>query len=60
MATVFWDSQGVIYIAYLEKGKMVKGLYCAELFDRFDAELLFHHDNAPAHTYTVAAAKSVE
>jgi len=21
MATVFWDSQGVIYIDYLEKGK---------------------------------------
>jgi Transposase. len=23
MATIFWDSQGVIYIDYLEKGKMV-------------------------------------
>jgi len=25
MATVFWDSQGVIYIDYLEKGKTVTG-----------------------------------
>ena len=31
MATVSWDSQGVIYIDYLEKGKTVTGLYCAEL-----------------------------
>ncbi|XP_014487341.1 PREDICTED: histone-lysine N-methyltransferase SETMAR-like [Dinoponera quadriceps] len=33
MATVFWDSQGVIYIDYLEKGKTVTGLYYAELLD---------------------------
>ena len=41
MATVFWDSQGVIYIVivYLEKGKTVTGLYYAELLGRFDAEL---------------------
>ena len=58
MATVLWDSQDVIYIDYVEKGKMVTGLYYAELLGRFDAELqkkpfhlakkkLFHHDNAP-------------
>ena len=39
MATVFWDSQDVIYIDNLEKGKTVTGLYCAELLVRFDAEL---------------------
>jgi len=39
MATVFWDSQGVIYIDYLEKGKTVTGLYYAELLGRFAAEL---------------------
>jgi len=62
MATVFWDSQGVIYIDYLKKGKTVTGLYYFELLGRFAAELqkirphlakkkvLFHHDNAPAHT----------
>jgi len=36
MATVFWDSQGVIYIDYLEKGKT--GLYYAELLGRLTAE----------------------
>ena len=39
MATVFWDSQGVINIDYLEKGKTVTELYYAKLLDRFDAEL---------------------
>jgi Transposase. len=39
MATIFWDSQGVIYIDYLEKCKTVTGLYYAELLGRFDAEL---------------------
>jgi len=72
MATDFWDSQGVIYIDYLEKGKTVTWLYYAELLGRFDAELqkirphlvknkvLFHHDNAPAHTSALAKAKLVE
>ena len=72
MATIFWDSQGVMYIDYLEKGKMVPGLYYAELLGRFDAELqkklphsakkkmLFHHDNTPTHTSAVAAVKSDE
>lgn len=39
MDTVFWDSQGVIYIDYLENGKTVTGLYYAELLSRFDAYL---------------------
>lgn len=72
MATVFWDSQGVIFIDYLEKGKTITGLYYADLLGRFDAELkkkrphlakkkvLFHHDNAPVHTSAVAMAKLVE
>jgi len=72
MATVFWDSQGVIYIDYLEKGKTVTGLYYAELLGGFAAELqkirphfakkkvLFHHDNAPAHTSALAKVKIVE
>jgi len=35
----FLDSQRVIYIDYLEKGKTVTGLYYAELLGRFAAEL---------------------
>ena len=72
MATVFWYSQGVIYIDYLEKGKTVTGLYYAELLGRFDVKLqkklphlakkkmLFHHNNAPAHTSALATIKLVE
>lgn len=39
MATVFWDSKGVIHVDYLEKGKTITGLYYAELLQRFDGEL---------------------
>jgi Transposase. len=72
MATIFWDSQGVIHIKYLEKGKMITGMHYAELLRQFEVELqkkqphlakkkvLFHHDNTPAHTSAVATAKLVE
>ena len=71
MATIFWDSQDMIFIDYPEKGKTVTGQYYAELLSRFDAVLkekrphlskkkvLFHHDNAPAHTSALATAKLV-
>ena len=61
MATVIWDSKGIILTDYLEKGKTITGQYYADLLDRFNAKLrekrphlskkkvLFHHDNAP-HT----------
>lgn len=72
MATVFWDSKGIIFIDYLEKGRTITGQYYAQLLDRFDDALkrkrphlikkkvLFHHDNAPAHSSHVATAKLVE
>ena len=62
----------MVHIVYLEKGKTVTGLYCAELLGRFDAELqkkwphltkkkmLFHNDNAPAVASAVATVKLVE
>jgi len=68
----FWDSQGVFYIDYLAKGKAVTGLYYAELLGRVAAKLqnirprlarkkvLFHHDNAAAHTSALEKAKLVE
>jgi len=31
MASVFWDSEGVLVIDYLEKGKTITGVYYAEL-----------------------------
>jgi histone-lysine N-methyltransferase SETMAR len=69
MASVFWDSKGIIHIDYLEKGKTVTGQYYADLLHSFNAKLrkkrphlskkkvLFHHDNAPAHTSAIATAK---
>ena len=72
MGTVFWDSRGIIFTEYLEKGRTITGQYYADLLDRFDAELmkkrpylakkkvLFHHDNAPAHSSAIATAKLVE
>ncbi|MCP6497641.1 hypothetical protein NL476_27105, partial [Klebsiella pneumoniae] len=72
MATVFWDSQRIIFIDYLEKGKTITGAYYSLLLDRLKIELqekrprlahkkvLFHHDNAPAHTSAVVAAKLME
>jgi len=72
MATVFWDSQGIILIDYMEKGKTITGAYYSSILDRLKTELqekrprlahkkvLFHHDNAPAHTSAVVAAKLME
>ena len=72
MATIFWDSRGIIFIDYLEKGRTITGRYYEELLDRFDTVLrrkrphlarkkvLFHHDNAPAHSSALATAKLVE
>ena len=68
MATVFWDSQGVIYIDYLEKGKTVIGLYyakllgcstlnCRKMAPLGEEKVLFHYYNALAHTSAVATAK---
>lgn len=69
MATVFWDAKGIIFIDYLEKGKTINGQYYAELLQRLKDEvknkrphlakkkILFHHDNAPAHSSIVAMAK---
>ena len=66
MATVFWDSRSIIFTDYLEKRRTITG-HCADLLDRFDAELkktasfsekkvLFHHNDALAHL----SAKLVE
>jgi len=69
MATVFWDSRGVILIDYLQKGKTITGAYYASLLDKLKTEIaekrphlqkkkiLLHQDNAPSHTSAVAMAK---
>jgi hypothetical protein len=39
MATVFWDSQGMILINYLEKGKTITGASYSSLLDHLKTEL---------------------
>ena len=68
MATIFWDSHGIILIDYLQKGKSITGEYYASFLDQFHAilkekrphlakKVLFYHDNAPSHTSAIATAK---
>ena len=66
MSCVFWNSEGILMINYLERGKTVTGVYYAELLRKLRAVqknkrcgklhqgVLLHSDNAPAHTSAVA------
>ena len=68
MASVFWDSKGVLLIDYLSKGQTVTGFYYANLLCQLRHKIkenrrgklrlgvLFHHDNTPAHKLAVALA----
>jgi hypothetical protein len=72
MATVCWDSQWIILINYLEKGKTITGASYSPLLDRLKTELqekcpwlahkkiLFHHDDAPAYSSRVVDAKLMQ
>ncbi|XP_071081533.1 histone-lysine N-methyltransferase SETMAR-like [Haliotis cracherodii] len=69
MASVFWDSEGVIMVDWLPKGRSVTGAYYVELLRQLREQIkvtrrgkltkgvLYHHDNAPAHTTLIAMAK---
>jgi hypothetical protein len=55
MASVFWDAEGILFIDYLEKGKIINGEYYSNLLTKLDEK---NHDkrpglqkekNAPAH-----------
>jgi len=68
MATVFWDSESVLMIDYLDRGKTVTSVYYVDQIRKLLAAIkqkhlgklrhgvLLHHDNAPAHTSAVAVA----
>ena len=72
MASVFWDSQGVIMIDYLEQGRTINGAYYAAEQRRLRQEIarkgrgklagvvLLLHVNAPAHTSQVAMTNATE
>ena len=38
MASVFWDSSGILFIDYLEKGKTINSDYYCALLDRLKQE----------------------
>ena len=72
MASVFWDSQGVIMMDYLEQGRTINGAYYAAELRRLRQEIarktrgkltqgvLLLQDNAPAHTSQVAMTAATE
>lgn len=69
MATVFWDSHGIIYIEYLNKEQTMTAANYSDLLDRFNVaftkkrpdlcneKIIFHHDNTSAHASSIVAAK---
>ena len=69
MAMIFRDSKGIIMMDFLGRGRTITGQYYSELLDRFDEKLkktrphlakqkvLFHLDNAPAHSSKIVADK---
>lgn len=68
MASVFWDSAGVIMIDYLERGRTITGEYYSQLLIRLREAIkqkrrgkvgkgvMMLQDNAPPHTSHVAKA----
>ena len=66
MATVFWDTDGVIHIDYLPRGTTMNGQYYADLLVRLRESIkekrrgkirrgvLLQQDNAPVHSSKVA------
>ena len=61
MASVFWDTHGILFIDCLDKGKTINSNYYMTLLDRLSAEIkkkrphmqkkkvLFHQENASRH-----------
>lgn len=61
MASVFWDTHGILLIDFLPKGQTINSDYYIALLDRLDDAIkqkrphmakkkpLFHQDNAPIH-----------
>lgn len=68
MATVFWDTEGILLIDYKEKGVNITGTYYASLLQKlkevikekrrgkWSRGVLLLHDNAPVHKCHTAMA----
>ncbi|KAF2352756.1 Transposase type 1 [Trinorchestia longiramus] len=62
MATVFWDAEGILLVHFLENKKTITAVYYEEILRNLSKKIaekrpgkllrriLFHHDNAPAHS----------
>lgn len=65
LASVFWDSKGIIFIDYLQHGKTINSEYYMRLKDEKrekrpgmqQKKIMFHQDNAPPHRSAVTMAK---
>ena len=72
MASIFWDSKGIIMVDYLEEGRTTNGAYYAETLRRLRQKtmierrgklirgVLLLQANAPAHTSQVAMAATIK
>ena len=64
MASIVWDSLGVIMVDYLEEGRKIYGAYYQEIVKKRRGMLtrgvLLLQDNAPAHTSQVAMAAATK
>lgn len=68
LATVFWDAEGIILCDFLEDQKTITGAYYVQVLKKLHDSLvqkrpgklhsrvLFHNDNAPAHSSRVSRA----
>jgi len=68
MATIFWDTQGVILIDYLPQGSTITGTYYKNVLNqlrdalkqkrrgKLSRGILLLHDNAPSHSSRIAQA----
>jgi len=68
MTWVFWDTEDMLFIDYLQKSKTITGEYYSDLLTRLDQiicekrpglkkKIIFHQDNAPAHKSVLAMGK---
>ena len=72
MASIFWDSQGIIMVDYLAESRTINGAYYAEELRRLHQEIvkkrrdkltqcvLLLQDNALAHSSQVAMATATK
>ena len=47
MASVFWDTKGILLIHYLEKGETITGEYYASLSDRLKSAIVEKRPGIP-------------